>query len=46
MLSPDDLGEEDLEDFDDILVSDYPEPQQYQVSKRADKNKEGDHLIF
>ena len=43
-LSPEDLGEEGLEDLDDIL--DYPESQQYQVNKRADKNKEGDHLIF
>ena len=46
VLSPEDLGEEDLDDFDDILVSDYPEPQQYQVSKRADISKEGNHLIF
>ena len=45
-LSPEDLDEDRMEDLDDILVSDYPESQQYQVNKRADKNKEGDHLIF
>ena len=43
-LSTEDLAEEDLEDYDDILVSD--DPHQYQVSKRADTSKEGDHLIL
>ena len=41
-VSHDKFGEEDLEDYEDILV----EPQEYQVSKRADNSKEGDHFIF
>ena len=42
-LSTGDLGEEDLEDYDDILGSD--DPQQYQVSKRGDNSKGGDNFI-
>ena len=37
-LSNDDLGEEDIEDYDDILVSE--DPHQFQVSKRGDNGKE------
>ena len=36
-LSQDDLGEEDQEDYEDVLLSEDPQPGQYQVSKRADK---------
>lgn len=43
-LSNDDLGEEDMEDYDDILVSE--DPHQFQVSKRGDNGKAGDHFIF
>ena len=45
-LSQDDLGEEVLEDYDEVLLSEDPQPHQYQVSKRADSGKEGDHSIL
>ena len=43
-LSNDDLGEEDMEDYDNILVSE--DPHQFEVSKRGDNGKAGDHFIF
>ena len=38
-LSPDDLGEEYLEDYGDVLE---PTGHQYHVSKRANNNKDND----